>query len=114
MNPDCYHHFHNEEDYYYMAMRNYEITDAEAISLLCEAAKLSITNEPYDEIVEGLRLHFTGGVLLKERNINITETDFHKLMEILAKDPAEDRGNTLCPLLISAERNDDHDRKTAF
>ena len=88
MNPDCYHHFHNEEDYYYMAMRNYEITDAEAISLLCDAAKHSITNEPYDEIVEGLRLHFTGGVLLKERNINITETDFHKLMEILAKDPA--------------------------
>ena len=88
INPDCYHHFHNEEDYYYMAMRNYEITDAEAISLLCEAAKLSITNEPYDEIVEGLRLHFTGGVLLKERNINITETDFHKLMEILSKDPA--------------------------
>ncbi|MCR5250865.1 MAG: hypothetical protein K6E50_09700 [Lachnospiraceae bacterium] len=84
--PDYYFYFHGEEDYYYSALLHYEIRDPEAIALLCEAARHSISGGQYREIVVTLRMHYTEGVLFKERRVDITESELEKLTELLGKD----------------------------
>lgn len=86
--PNGYYIFSDTEDYYCCEMRDYKITDREVIDILCEALNKEVRFEPHDEIAEGIRLVFDGGVFFKERYVAIDKSDLDHVLTLLGKDSA--------------------------
>ena len=86
--PQLYYRFSEAEDYYCTAMRDYKITDREVIEILCAALNQGVRQEPHDEIVEGVRLVFDGGVFFKQRDVSIDRSDLDRVLSILGEDNA--------------------------
>ena len=86
--PNGYYSFSDTEDYYWCEMRDYKITDREVIDILCEALNKEVLREPHDEMAEGIRLVFDGGVFFKERYVAIDRSDLDHVLTLLGKDSA--------------------------
>ena len=86
--PKKYYSFSDTEDYYCCEMRDYKITDREVIDILCEALNKEVRWEPHDEMAEGIRLVFDGGVIFKERYVAIDRSELDHVLTLLGKDSA--------------------------
>ncbi|MCR4640548.1 MAG: hypothetical protein K5697_00780 [Lachnospiraceae bacterium] len=87
--PGGYYDFPEDEDYYCTSMRDYEIRDKEAVTILCEALRKTEQRE-YGEHVNGenLELYFDGGVFFKDRIVFVEQDEMERLLTILGKDEA--------------------------
>ena len=89
LNSNRYFKNPGDKDYYAVKMKEYAIKDPEAKELLCHP--LSLYQQIYgdtDMRMTDLSLKFSSGTLFKNREFEMTEGDWNKLMKILEKDPS--------------------------
>ncbi|MCR4586711.1 MAG: hypothetical protein K5686_13425 [Lachnospiraceae bacterium] len=79
-----------DKDYYAVKMKEYAIKDPEAKELLCNSLRLyqQIYNSNENPIRVGMSLKFSSGTMFKNREFEMLEGDWNKLLGILEKDPS--------------------------
>ncbi len=87
LNSSRYYKNSGDKDYYAVKMKEYAIKDPEAKELLCHS--LGLYQQMYgntDMVMMDLSLKFSSGTLFKNREFEMTQGDWDKLMKILEKD----------------------------